>query len=101
MSAAASPAPTRSVILVRIVDVLRATARGGLASALAGIVVLGLGGRVVMRIAAAVNPDATGLRTEAGEGVGVGAAQGSLGLLGFGGAAGGVVAGVLWVVGAG
>src|SRR3990172_4984154 len=98
MSAAASPAPTRSVILVRIVDVLRDIARGGLAAALAGIVVLGLGGRVVMRIAAAVNPDATGLRTEAGEVVGVVTAQGSLGLLVFGGLASGIVAGIVWVV---
>ena len=98
MSAAACPAPTRSVILVRIVDVLRDIARGGLAAALAGIVVLGLGGRVVMRIAAAVNPDATGLRTEAGEVVGVVTAQGSLGLLVFGGLASGIVAGIVWVV---
>src|SRR3972149_1694060 len=98
MPAAASPAPTRSVILVRIVDVLRDIARGGLAAALAGIVVLGLGGRVVMRIAAAVNPDAPGLRTEAGEVVGVVTAQGSLGLLVFGGLASGIVAGIVWVV---
>src|SRR3990172_2205937 len=75
MSAAASPAPTRP-----------------------GILVLGLGGRVVMRIAAAVNPDATGLRTEAGEVVGVVTAQGSLGLLVFGGLASGIVAGIVWVV---
>jgi hypothetical protein len=98
MSAAASPAPTGSVILVRIVDVLRDVARGGLAAIFAGIVVLGLGGRVVMRIAAAVNPDATGLRTEAGEVVGAVTAEGSLALLVFGGLVSGVVAGVVWVV---
>lgn len=98
MSAAASLAPTGSAILVRIVDVLRDIVRGGLAAVVAGMVVLGLGGRVVMRVAAAVNPDATGLRTEAGEVVGAITAQGSLALLLFGGLAGGIVAGIVWVV---
>src|SRR3972149_1503214 len=51
-----------------------------------------------MSAAAAVNPDATGLRTEAGEVVGVVTAQGSLGLLVFGGLASGIVAGIVWVV---
>lgn len=51
-----------------------------------------------MRIAAMVNPDATGLLTENGEVVGAITANGTLALLFFGGLASGLVAGVVWVV---
>jgi hypothetical protein len=82
----------------RFVHVLRKIARGGLAGAIAGILVAGLGGRLVMRAAAALNPEATGLRTENGELVGAITANGTLALLIFGGLFGGLVAGVVWVV---
>jgi hypothetical protein len=82
----------------RFVLVLRTITSGGLAGAIAGIVVAGLGGRLVMRIAAALNPDATGLLTENGERIGAVTADGTLALLLFGGLFSGLVAGIVWVV---
>jgi len=80
------------------VDILRRIASGGLAGAIAGILVAGVGGRLVMRAAAALNPGATGARTENGELIGVVTANGTLALLVFGGLIFGVIAGIVWVV---
>lgn len=81
-----------------IADVLRDIARGGLAGVLGGVLVGGIGGRVVMRIAALANPQATGLPTENGEIVGAITLNGTLALILFGGLAAGVLAGFLWVI---
>jgi hypothetical protein len=97
MSAIATNPPVESVV-VRITDVLRDIARGGVAGAVAGVVVGGLGGRLVMTIAALLSPGATGLRTENGELVGVFTVQGTLALFLFGGMFAGFLAGVVWVV---
>jgi MFS family permease len=78
--------------------VLREIARGGLAGLIAGIVVGGLGGRLVMMLAARLNPDATGRLTENGEVVGAFTVNGTIALLLFGGVFAGVAAGVTWVV---
>lgn len=86
------------VVTTRIADVLRDIARGGLAGAIAGVLIGGLGGRLLMTIAALLNPAAAGLRTENGELVGVFTVNGTLVLLLFGGLAGGLVASVVWVV---
>jgi len=51
-------------------EVLRDIARGGLAGALVGIVVGGLGGRLVMRVVAILHPDAVGALTENGNRIG-------------------------------
>jgi hypothetical protein len=91
-------ATTGRLVAIRIADVLRDVARGGLAGLTAGVVVGGLGGRAVMTIAAVLNPDATGRRTENGNLVGVLSLDGTLALILFGGLAGGLVASVVWVV---
>lgn len=91
--------PTPAVLIAtRFAEVLRDVARGGLAGVLAGTLIGGLGGRVLMTIAAVLNPDATGRQTENGQLVGVFSLEGTLALLLFGGLAGGLVAGVVWVV---
>jgi hypothetical protein len=90
--------PSAIQVATRIADVLRDIARGGLAGAIAGVVVGGLGGRVLMTIAAVLNPDAAGRRTENGNLVGVLSIDGTLALVLFGGLAGGLIAGVVWVV---
>lgn len=51
-------------------EVLRDIARGGIAGAIVGITVGGLGGRAVMRIAAILHPDAVGALTENGNRIG-------------------------------
>ena len=83
---------------IRFVAVLRRIAAVGLAGAIAGLLVAGLGGRLVMRIAAALNPQATGLRTEADEIVGVVSLNGTLALMVFGGLAFGLLAAIVWSV---
>ncbi|TAK00798.1 MAG: hypothetical protein EPO36_07405 [Chloroflexota bacterium] len=83
---------------IRFVDVLRQIVTGGLAGAVTGIVVAGAGGRLVMRAAAALNPQATGARTENGELVGAITLGGSAFLIVFNGLLAGVTAGIVWVV---
>ena len=51
-------------------EVLRDIARGGIAGIIVGILVAGLGGRFVMRLATILHEDTVGLRTEAGEVIG-------------------------------
>lgn len=84
--------------LTRVGTILRDIARGGLASVIAGTVVAGIGGRVIMRIAAMLSPDATGRLTDNGEVIGTISANGTLALLIFGGLLSGAIAGVVWVV---
>ena len=79
-------------------EVLREMARGGLAGLLVGLVVGGLGGRLLMRVAAVLEPDAAGLRTENGNVIGAITFDGTLALLVFGGLLTGVIIGALWVV---
>lgn len=82
----------------RAATVLRDIARGALAALISGVVVGGLGGRVVMSVAAVLNPDATGLRTENGELIGHFTVNGTLALILFGGLASGLAGAVVWVV---
>ena len=79
-------------------DVLRDIARGGLAGLLVGVIVAGLGGRVVMRIAALVVPSATGAFTDNGNRIGNITFGGSLGLIVFVGLLAGIIFAVVWVV---
>ena len=78
-------------------DVLREMARGGLAGLIVGLVVGGIGGRLLMRVAALLEPDAAGLRTENGNVIGAITSEGTLALLLFGGLLSGVIVGALWV----
>ncbi len=79
-------------------EIPRDIARGGMAGAIVGIVVAGIGGRIVMRLAALVVPGATGALTENGNRIGDITLSGSLGLLLFSGLFFGVSAGTVWVV---
>ncbi len=78
--------------------ILREMARGGLAGIVVGIVVGGIGGRLLMRVAALAEPDAAGLRTENGNVIGAITVEGTLALLVFGGLLTGAIIGSLWVV---
>jgi len=78
-------------------EVLRDIARGGIAGVVAGIVVGGLGGRLVMRIAALLHPEAVGALTENGNRVGDITPGGTLGLVLFG-LITCAMAGAVWVV---
>jgi hypothetical protein len=84
--------------LVRFVGVLRDITRGGLAGLIAGVLVGGLGGRLVMTGAALLNRDAFGRLTENGEVIGVFSVPGTLALLLFGGLSAGLLGAVVWVV---
>lgn len=83
---------------IRFVALLRRISAAGLAGALAGILVGGIGGRLFMRLAAVLSPDAAGGLTDNGEVVGAITPKGTLALLLFGGLASGMVGGILWVV---
>ena len=102
MSVATSPTvsepTTARSFMTRLALVFRDIARAGLASALAGLVVGGVGGRLLMRLAAILSPEATGMRTENGELVGAITFAGTTALLFFGGFLGGAAAGVVWAV---
>lgn len=78
-------------------EVLRDIARGGISGAIVGIVVGGLGARVVMRVVAILHPDAVGALTENGNRIGDITMGGTftLVLLGLILCA---LAGVLWVI---
>ena len=78
-------------------EVLRDIARGGIAGAIVGVTVGGLGGRAVMRIAAILHPDAAGALTENGNRIGDITAGGTLSLILFGLIAC-ALAGVVWVI---
>jgi len=96
---AAAPAlATESGVEVRAAGIVREIARGGLAGLIATAIVGGVGGRLVMRVAALLNPEATGLRTENGEVIGAVTANGTMALIVFGGLFGGMAVGVVWVV---
>jgi hypothetical protein len=77
---------------------LRDIARGGMAGAVVGILVAGLGGRIVMRLAAIIVPTAAGSLTENGNRIGEITLSGSLGLILFGGLFFGLSGSVIWVV---
>ena len=78
-------------------EVLRDIARGGISGAIVGIVVGGLGGRVVMRVAAILHPDAVGALTENGNRIGDITMGGTLFLVLFG-LMFCAMAGAIWVI---
>jgi hypothetical protein len=82
----------------RLADVLRDIARGGIAGAGAGVVIAGLGGRIVMRLAAVLVPASAGSLTENGNRIGDVTVSGSLALILFVGLFFGVFGGTVWVV---
>jgi hypothetical protein len=99
VTSAAAPATARDRPAIGpLGDVLRDIARGGLAGVVVGIVVAGLGGRAVMRLAAVFVPDSAGSLTQNGNRIGEITLSGSLGLILFAGLFFGVFGGTVWVV---
>lgn len=80
-----------------VVSVMRDISRSALAGLIVGVVVLGLGGRVVMRLAALVDPSSAGRHTENGNRVGDITLEGTAVLILFGGLLVGAAASVVWV----
>ena len=99
MASLADNAPTveRDRIVGRFGDIARDMARGGLAGLAVGVVVGGLGGRVVMRLAALLVPDSAGRFTENGNQIGTITLAGSVGLIVFAGLVVGLAVGIVWV----
>jgi hypothetical protein len=79
-------------------EVFRDITRGGLAGLMVGIVLAGIGGRLVMRLAAMVVPEAAGSVTEQGFVVGTITPTGTAALILAIGLLGGVAVGAIWVV---
>lgn len=77
--------------------VLRDIARGGLTGAIVGLVFGGIGGRLVMRLATLLVPDAAGGFTENGNRIGDITLGGSIGVVLAGGIVG-LLASTMWVV---
>ena len=80
-----------------VVSVLRDIARGALAGIIVEVIVLGPGGRIVMRLAAVLDPSAAGRATENGNRIGDITIEGTLVLLIFGGLLIGAAGSVVWV----
>jgi hypothetical protein len=102
---AASLVPAAGVAVVHdspaagsLTFVLRDIARGGLAGLITGVLVAGIGGRVVMRVAATLVPEAGGQLTENGNRIGDITASGSLSLVLAGGLFFGLLGATIWVV---
>jgi hypothetical protein len=83
--------------LGRLAEPLRDIARSGLAGLLTGILVAGIGGRIVMRAAALLVPEAAGQFTENGNRIGAITAGGSFALV-LVGVFFGLAGAVVWVV---
>ena len=79
-------------------EVLRDIARGGLAGLLTGLLIAGIGGRIVMRLAALSVPEAAGQFTENGNRIGDITTSGSVGLILTGGLFFGLLGATIWVV---
>jgi hypothetical protein len=82
----------------RALEPARDIARGGLAGLVTGIVVAGAGGRIVMRLATLLVPDAVGQLTENGNVIGDITLGGTLGLVVGGGLFFGLSGSVVWIV---
>jgi len=78
-------------------EVLREIARGGIAGLIVGVVVGGFGGRLFMRVATLLHPEAVGLSTQNGNRIGDITLAGSLGLIVFVGLFAGLGIAVVWV----
>jgi hypothetical protein len=79
-------------------EVFRDIARGGFAGIIVGLFVAGLGGRLVMRLATILHPDAVGAFTENGNRIGDFTLKETSALLVFHGLGMGLMAGMIWVI---
>ncbi len=81
----------------RLVPRVRWIAIRGLAAAAAGVLVLGVGGRLVMFASRLLHPDAVGRITENGNRIGEFTFDGTIGLILFSGLGSGLIAAAVWV----
>ena len=88
----------RADVHERVIGLIRTIALGGLAAVIAGTVVFGIGGRLVMFASRLLHPDAVGRITENGNRVGDLTVNGTIELILFAGVGFGVMAGVIWVL---
>ena len=79
------------------VSVLRDIVRSALTGLIVGVVVLGPGGRIVMRLAALLDPSSAGRATENGNRIGAITLEGTAVLIIFGGLIVGLAMSVVWV----
>ncbi len=97
---AADPAVARVAVHQRVeagvLLVLRDATRSALAAGTTGVVVLGIGGRVVMRLAALLDPASAGSLTENGNRIGTISLEGTLALIVFGGLFPGLIGAIVW-----
>jgi len=93
--ATANPATARDLVPAN--EILREITRGGIAGLIAGVLVAGVGGRLVMRLAALLVPGSAGAVTENGNRIGDITAGGTFALILFIGLLFGSLAGSLWV----
>jgi hypothetical protein len=93
--AAAKPISARDLVPTN--EILREITRGGVAGLIAGVLVAGVGGRLVMRLAALLVPEAAGRFTENGNRIGDITLGGTFALILFVGLFVGVVGGTVWV----
>lgn len=77
---------------------IRWVAVRGIASAFAGVLVLGVGGRLVMLASRFLHPDAIGRTTDNGNRIGEFTVEGTVARILFGGLLSGLVAGVIWAL---
>ena len=80
-----------------VVSVLRDIVRSALTGLIVGVLVLGLGGRIVMRLAALLDPSSAGRATENGNRIGAITLEGTAVLIIFGGLLVGLATSVVWV----
>ncbi len=90
--------PTGGTSRGRFAKPMRDIARGGLAGLLTGLLVVGIGGRIVMRAAALLVPEAAGRLTDNGNQIGEITLSGTLNLLLAGGLFFGLLGATIWVV---
>ncbi|NNE96306.1 MAG: hypothetical protein HKN24_09790 [Acidimicrobiales bacterium] len=90
----AAPVPPMGSLLKRRV---RSVFVRGLSAVIAGVVVLGIGGRLVMLGSRLLHPEAVGRVTENGNRVGDFTVSGTLALIVFGGLLSGLLGGIVWV----
>ena len=83
---------------VRLVGLISRVALAGLACTISGVVVLGVGGRIVMFVSRLLHPEAAGRFTEGGNRIGEFTVGGTIDLILFGGLGFGLTAGVIWVL---
>jgi hypothetical protein len=93
-----APPLVSSARSVRAAEIVREIAIGGLSGLIGGLLIVGVGGRLFMRIAALLDPTSVGSLTSNGNRIGDITAGGTVGFVVFGGLVFGAYAAVLWVV---